>query len=243
MICERLLPTAPLETGTWPIVLDVELALKSQGLHGRARLGQCVVSAAEHAVTLASDLIRPRFIDAVADVDGNGPGVVRLASRSPRRSPFGVRFEGEAIAQALAGARRVIAVVCTIGPALEARVSSLLATDPLLAIALDALGSAACEQLAAAITTDLTRRATAERELVTGPLSPGMTGWTLPDAQRQLFALVDGSRLGVVLTSSGLMIPRKTLSFVVGVGPHVQARTPCPVCEVRDRCKYRPRHD
>lgn len=228
-----LTPESPEIVGTRTIDLDGELALRGQGLGPGARPGDRVRAAADRAVEQARQLIRPRFI--------------RVSSCVVRRSGAsvqvrGTRLEGSAIAEALEGADHVVAAVCTLGVALDARVSSLLADDPLVALALDGLGSAACERLADDVWAEIEAEAAEKGQVVTGPLSPGMIGWPLGEAQCQLFALVDPAPLGVVLTSNGQMIPRKTLSFLVGVGAAVRARSSCPVCSARDRCRFRPSH-
>jgi hypothetical protein len=105
-------------------------------------------------------------------------------------------------------------------------------------LAFDGLGSAACERLAAAVCAEIEEEAAARGLKATGPLSPGMIGWPLLDAQRQVFRLVDPASIGVVLTPAGQMIPRKSLSFVVGVGPHVRRQGKCAVCRVQERCRY-----
>lgn len=219
--------------GTRTITLDVDLALKGQGLPAGTRPRERVLAAAHDAVEQGADLIRPQFIRASRRILGRTSVAVELPAAS---------LEGEAIVRALEGAERAVAVVCTLGALLDRRVSCLLATDPLLALAFDGLGSGACERLAAEVCDEIGQEAAAEGNCVTGPLSPGMIGWPLREAQRQVFAFVDPAPLGVVLTSSGQMIPRKTLSFIVGVGPGVRARTSCPTCGVGDRCTFRPGH-
>jgi hypothetical protein len=219
--------------GARVIPLDVALALSGQGLRAGARPGERVLAAARQAVEEARDLVEPRFVRAAAPIIRRTRGTVELPA---------ALLEGEAIARALDGAARVVAIVCTLGPALDRRVSALLRTDPLLALAFDGLGSAACERLAADLCGELGQQAASQGNGVTGPLSPGMIGWRLREAQEQVFALVDPTPIGVALTSSGQMIPRKTVSFVVGVGTSVRAETSCPTCGARDRCKFRPNH-
>ena len=225
-------PEAPV-VGTRTIDLDVNLVLAGQGLRAGARPVACVLAAARRAVEQGAALIRPRFIHSAVPVVGRSTARVELPA---------VSLEGEAIASALDGADSVVAVVCTIGESLDARVSALLGADPLLALAFDGLGSASCERLAAEVRAEIARRAGAEGKCVTGPLSPGMIGWPLLDAQRELFRLVDPTPLGVVLRPSGQMIPRKTLSFVVGVGLRVRPVTSCHACGIGNRCRYRPDH-
>ncbi len=219
------------ETRTIP--LDVGLALRGLGLGPGARPGERVLAAANRAVEQARQLTSPRCIRS-RHLAGSGPqpGTVRVAQTT---------LEG-AVADALEGADEVIAVVCTIGPGIDARVSSLLGDDPLAALALDGLGSAACERLAEGICAEIEEEAALAGRRVTGPLSPGMLGWPLADGQRQLFEIVDSAPIGVVLTSSGQMIPRKTLSFLVGTGVAVRPGSSCPACGARDRCKFRTSH-
>ena len=223
----------PILLGTRTIPLDAALALAGQGLGHAARPGPRVLDAARQAAEQASTLVEPRFIGAIRSIVDRLPDAVRLPDAS---------LEGRAITAALEGATRVVAVVCTLGSALDDRISSLLADDPLLAMAFDGLGSAACEHLATDICREIEQQAAGEGNHVTGPLSPGMIGWPLRDAQGQVFALVDPTPIGVRLASSGQMIPRKTVSFVVGIGARVRAQSACPACGVRDHCRFRPQH-
>jgi hypothetical protein len=219
--------------GTRVVSLDIEAALAGQGLPRDARPGGSVMAAARQAVEAAPGLVDSRFVCTCASIAHRRATGVDLTT--------GV-IEGEAIACALDGAELVVAVVCTIGPLLERRVSALLDSDPLLALAFDGLGSVACERLAGTLCGEIEEQA-AERGMgVTGPLAPGMIGWPLLEAQRQVFALADPAPIGVVLTPVGQMLPRKSLSFVVGAGAGVQARTTCVACGARDRCKFRPNH-
>jgi len=219
--------------GTRTFPLDVASALAGQGLHRDARPGERVLAAARRAVEAGRDLVEGRFVRAAAPMAHHGAAGVEV--------PHAV-LAGEAIGSALEGAGTIVTVVCTIGPRLERRVSALLESDPLLALALDGLGSAACERLAGILCGEIEQHAADHGMRVTGPLAPGMIGWPLLEAQRQVFSLVDAARLGVVLTPSGQMIPRKSLSFVVGIGARVHRRATCPACGARDRCRFRPNH-
>ena len=214
--------------------LDVESTLAGQGLHRDARPGERVLAAARRAVEAGRDLVEGRFVRVAAPIARQGVAGIEVPP---------VVLEGEAIGGALEGATTVVTVVCTIGPRLERRVSALFESDPLLALALDGLGSAACQRLAGILCGEIVTHAADRGMRVTGPLAPGMIGWPLLEAQRQVFTLVDATPLGVVLTPSGQMIPRKSLSFVVGIGARVHKRAACPACGSRDRCKFRSNHD
>jgi hypothetical protein len=66
-----------------------------------------------------------------------------------------------------------------------------------------------------------------------------MIGWPIEQGQPQIFNLVDGSEAGISLTSSGQMVPRKTLSMVLGLGAKLgrSGRT-CDFCSLNETCQY-----
>ncbi len=230
------MPALDLDTplvGTRTLDLDVALALSGQGVRPGVSVSESILDAARRAVGEARDLFQPRFVSVGSPIIARTPDSVRL-------SLGWIRGEG-AVAR-LDCAASVVAVVCTLGVGADRRVTALLDVDPLLAFALDGLGSAACERLATGICADIGRAAAAAGNGVTERLSPGMIGWPLHEAQHQLFALVAPGPIGVALMPSGQMIPRKSLSFVVGVGARVRAQEQCGACGVRHRCTFRSNH-
>jgi hypothetical protein len=160
---------------------------------------------------------------------------IRAGDRAPRASATALIDEAFAEAAALVEARAVmhfshaglpgsahvppdvplVAVVCTIGPALEARVAEYAASgESARAAVLDAVGSAAAEEVAdasnrlvcqLAVPTDL--RPAARR-------SPGYGTWDIAE-QRVLFAFTQPGDIGVSLTEHCMMVPRKSVSYVV----------------------------
>jgi cobalamin-dependent methionine synthase I len=107
-------------------------------------------------------------------------------------------------------------------------------------LALDGVGSAAAEALAHAACRRFATLAATEGLQTTVSLSPGMLGWPVEEGQRQLFSLLDASLIGVILTRDYLMIPRKSLSLVIGVGTKVNVEgKPCDFCTMYDTCRYR----
>lgn len=72
----------------------------------------------------------------------------------------------------------------------------------------------------------------------TNRYSPGYCNWPVSD-QKQLFNIMGANRCGVVLSSSSLMLPIKSVSGIIGLGPDVKNRGyACAYCEA-DQCIYR----
>jgi hypothetical protein len=133
----------------------------------------------------------------------------------------------------------VVIVLCTIGDALERRGNEISSQDLILGLALDGLGSAAVEMLANACCKYFEMQAVTLDQSTSIPLSPGMLGWTVEVGQREIFDQLDSERIGVSLTESMLMIPKKSLTFVLGMGAQImELGTSCDYCSQRETCRY-----
>ena len=143
------------------------------------------------------------------------------------------------VAKQFAGAEQIKLVVCTIGSYLEQFADSSMLTDPPLGLALDGLANAAVEILS----QQVCERIGDEAELVgltsSAPLSPGISDWPVEVGQPQIFSLLDPSPAGITLTSSGMMVPKKSISFVVAVGPDMDQTELCELCNYQLTCRYR----
>jgi len=131
----------------------------------------------------------------------------------------------------------------TVGNAIEQEAERLREAGTLLdSMILDALGSATvselCERVAYRVFDWAEERGlNASRAFEPGS---GASCWPLEN-QRLIFANLRAEQIGVELTSHLLMRPRKTLSFVMGIGTEIeQASTPfsCQGCRRID-CPYR----
>jgi hypothetical protein len=218
----------------WKLPLDVDAVLAGQGCDPgmvRSRNG-AIVDAARRALELGERLIDAAVAFGVFDVEAVGRDAVALAG--------GRTLGGALVVDVLRGAERVAVAVATIGGALERRASALMVDEPLLALAVDGLGTAALGLLSTSVCRHFDEMAAGTGLQATVPASPGMDGWPLAEGQRELFGLVDAGGIGVRLMSSCQMIPRKSVSLVIGMGSGVtRGESPCERCGMRDACRYK----
>ena len=132
-------------------------------------------------------------------------------------------------------------VVCTVGAVIEDRIDSLFAEREFpVAYMLDSLGSVVVEALAEAILRQLCADRLSQGLKVTPRESPGYARWPIEE-QRKVFALVATETAGVALNPYCVMVPRKSISFAVGIGPEAKMGSilsPCQSCNLRN-CAYR----
>jgi hypothetical protein len=173
------------------------------------------------------------------------PRVVARWARVTRRSADDLEADGESLAIPSIGPRwgaveHVAAAVCTIGEALERRVSALWEARELpLASMLDSVGSGAVESLAEYV-NDLLCQQGLPSLRVTNRISPGYGEWDVAE-QRRLFRLCPGDAVGVHLNEACMMTPGKSISLMVGAGTAARVDhyfSQCARCWMRD-CAYR----
>lgn len=217
----------------WSLQLDVDHVLRGQGTDVsqiRAR-SQRLVRAAEQALQVGLPLLSPAVAYQRA--------AVRRLRHERLELEGGGSLTGPLIAQHLVGASEVVALVCTIGGDLDNLIARILPEDPVRGLALDGLGSAAVEALAVQASNHVESEALARGWRASLPLSPGMIGWPIEVGQPQVLGLVDAASIGVHLTSGGMMVPRKSISLVLGLGPNLEARgKACDYCSLRETCRY-----
>jgi hypothetical protein len=212
------------------ISLNADEVLRGQGIDpGRARRG--LIAPAEGIIDELSDLLDPAAVYDVLSVEDFHHKTIELEG--------GASFEGPLAARALAGAKKVALAVCTIGPALEQRTKELFADDPVRAMALDGAGIAALRKISDVIIADVREMAEKHGWGSGMRAQPGQEGWSIRQ-QRVIFEHLPTDEIGVTLTDSCLMIPRKSVSFVIGMGPDMRPdAVACDFCSKRGRCPWR----
>jgi hypothetical protein len=216
-----------------PLEIDPADVLRFQGYReGGEPPGPAVQALFDAALGLGRELMAPR-------------AVVRWAA--VRRHAHD-RLEAEDLTLAVPGlARRwgpieyVAAAVCTIGDALERRVSALWDARELpLAAMLDSVGSGAVESLAEYVNDLLCQDGVPCGLPVSNRVSPGYGDWDVRE-QRRVFDFVPGERIGVSLNEACFMTPTKSISLLVGAGRDVRVDdyfSQCARCWMRE-CAYR----
>ncbi len=217
----------------WELSLDADQVLRGQGADPAVirERRPSLVRYAEQALDEGLPLLHPAVIWSKLAVEGLRHERLSLEGRA--------RLSGSLIAEHMAAAEQAVILLCTIGAELENRVAVVMQDDPVMALALDGLGSAAVEALGAAACRRFEDQAAGEGLQASIPLSPGMIGWPVAEGQAEIFALIDPAEAGVSLTGTGMMMPRKSLTMVLGLGARVRtAGSACNYCSLNATCRY-----
>jgi hypothetical protein len=211
-----------------PFLIDRDMLLKLTGYSDKRPAPPRLVAAADRVIERAHALAHPRAVYEVHETALDDDGAVVLA---------GGRFTGKIIARVLKGSDLATAYALTLGPELDAEASALAANgDVLSSILLDTAGSLVVAKASIALIGRIFDAEAAPRGWsVTPPFGPGQCRWDLAE-QRVLFDLIAPSRIGIALTDTFLMIPKKSVSGVLGIGmpDEIFTTTPCRLCDRKD---------
>lgn len=225
-----------------PVLRDIRLDLKKnevlrrEGFRGyakaRSEIDRLVTELL--ASTARARLLEPATAYEIYPVTGMEPDRVLLEGDAA--------VSGSLVPSTFPEAKELAAAVCTIGPGLEKQVTEYSrAGETLRATLLDGIGSAAVDILAQEACRFISGEAAKRGLQGSSPVNPGMPGLPITE-QWHLLELAHAGDIGLSLTSSGVMVPRKSTSLLIAIGPEMKTWTPaevCARCNLRETCQYR----
>jgi len=178
----------------------------------------------------AQALLVPRFLYNVYKIDNISKASVEIHQDC--------RFKSPKLSKTLRPCEEIVCFIATVGARIERKIERLFEQNRFAdAFLLDAIGSAAVENLADRFQETIKNAVQEHEKAVTLRFSPGYCDWPVTE-QKELFKLLDSDPIGVELNDACLMTPRKTISGVFGIynddkiggDPY----TPCSDCPKTD---------
>ncbi len=166
--------------------------------------------------------------------------VFAVAALADGRRLSGTAFsaQGEAVGFLLDGCQGAALMAATLGGESERLLLRTQAVDPALATVLDAVLSAAIEAAADRVSEAISVRAKAQGWETTARFSPGYGDMPMSQTQEICGVLDSARQIGLTVSASGLMMPRKSVCAIIGEGKSVRGnrRTGCAFCAMRETC-------
>jgi hypothetical protein len=223
-----------------PVIVDMPLELKPaevlrrQEIPPESRLQPRIATTLQNLLSTVNEILQPAIAVATYSVSKVEPARISLAN--------GDGFRGTKLNTYLSQAKEIAAVICTIGPRLEEKVEAFFGLkESLQGFLLDGIGSAVVDVLAREAREYIVRDAQSRGYSASSPLSPGMGDIPISE-QKHIFELVPSDLIGVSLTSAEMLVPRKSVSMLIGIGPNMPVWDQievCARCAIRDTCHHR----
>lgn len=179
--------------------------------------------------------VKPRYTYKVFDIEMSDDGVAVLGTH--------LLFIGDDIKSHLMGCEKCILMCATISSEADKLIRSFEALDMTKAVVTDCLASAAVEQVCNQAELDI--KSELEDYNFTWRFSPGYGDFPL-DIQPDFLKVLDAQkRIGLNCTESLILIPRKSVTAVIGISKNEisKGKRGCVCCNMRDRCELRKRGD
>lgn len=218
--------------------IDKDTVLRYQG-YSRKRVNepnQHILQITEEEINRGYNLFKPQ-------------GIYRLLKINSFLSEEEIKLDGshifrfsKSIIKQLKGATYLLVGVVTIGSSLEEKISELFSQGEYpRALALDAVGTVAAEDFSRKVRSLACQEAIEQGFKTSRHFSPGYSGWNISQ-QKIIFEIIPADDIGVILTKGYMMLPQKSLSWVIGVGKKIDKSfsndNDCKNCQFRS-CKYR----
>lgn len=148
---------------------------------------------------------------------------------------------GQDIQRHLADCHQCILMAATLGADVERLLMQVQVSDMAQALILDSCASTAVENLCDNLEADLRTQIEAEGLFLTDRFSPGYGDLPL-DLQRDFCVLLNTQRqVGLTVSESSLLIPRKSVTAVLGIShsPRTTRSSGCANCNLFETCQIR----
>ena len=154
---------------------------------------------------------------------------------------LGVTFAGNDIPRMLDPCEEVVLFGATLGPGVERLMMRYEVVNAADSVIMDACASTAIENICNNFESDMRRTVEAEGRYLTDRFSPGYGDLPISE-QPKFFALLDMTRrIGVSLTPTTIMVPRKSVTAIMGIARTPQPHRPpdCEHCLMFRTCPFR----
>ncbi len=225
-----------------PVIRDIPLGLKTrevlrrQGLGGGAKIRPEIKILIQEllASVKKARLLEPAVAYEYYTVSSMKGSQISLDGDKAIRGPLLPAIFPEA--------KELAVLLCTIGPRLEKQVTDYSKSgETMRGMILDGIGSTAVDMVTPEVLRRLTNEVSSRGYEISSPVNPGMPGFPLTE-QWNLLGLVNADEIGVRLTASGVLVPRKSVSMVIGIGPKMTRWTEaevCARCSLKESCHYK----
>ena len=213
--------------------LDIEIdrrkVLQNIGYSDEGEPSVGISSLVDEYIENAHQLIEAAYSYVIRNVD-SVHGSIAVVEES-------IVLESQVIARLLERCCMVAVFLVTIGGHLEQTARRLADDDLVLqSYVLDAIGSEAVEVVADYVQDQTRQMARADGFVISRRFSPGYCDWDVSQ-QKMIFETVNADSIGVHLTDECLMVPKKSISGIIGIGHSeggLEYYNPCTTCDKRD---------
>ena len=184
-------------------------------------------------IETAKSVCSPKFTHMISDVEFNTDAIF-LSGTS-------IQLTGNDIKKHLTGAKKCIILACTLGTAFETELMRIQAKSVTDSVIFDAVGNAYIESFADSCENKLLKPYRDGGYYSKYRYSPGYGDLPIELQNDILSALSAQKRIGLSVTDTNILIPRKSITAFIGIydKPQSVLTSKCDACSSREFCKMK----
>ena len=179
-----------------------------------------------------TDIARPRFIYNIFSIEKNNGIFLQNTN---------LTLMGRDIARHLEKSEKCAVLCATLGSEIEMKINYYSKIELLKSVILDACASTLIEALCDNAENLIKEEAEKNGFFITSRYSPGYGDFDI-SIQKDLLNLIEApKRIGVTVTDSFIMLPRKSVSAVIGFQSEKTKKEidKCSTCNLKENCSFR----
>ena len=200
--------------------IDEEEVLRYQGCNNKLKkVNSTIMKITREEIERGHNLFETKGISTTVKIKkmSYSSGRVELENN------FSLNFNNSII-NLLKGSSCLVIGVVTLGSSLENKVYELFSQGEYpRAIALDAVGTVSVKSLRNYMSRLVCQKAREQNLQTTKHFSPGSVDWPI-NQQKNIFQMISTDKIGIQLTESYMMVPQKSLSWIIGIGKNIAVR-------------------
>ncbi|MCJ7855566.1 methionine synthase [Lachnospiraceae bacterium NSJ-143] len=173
----------------------------------------------------------PKVIYRVFDIDDKS-----FAFKGTNFIPY-----GKDIREILSQCQKAVAFAATIGTEIENIIRRYEVNNLYRALIIDSCASSAVENVCDNFQNELEEKINHMGLFITDRFSPGYGDMPFEQQKDMCSVLNTSKTIGVCLSRSGIMIPRKSVTAIIGISkePHKKRGKGCEYCSMFENCEFR----
>lgn len=188
----------------------------------------------EECRNITKDRINPRYTFRVYSIKQKYKGIIELEGTN-------LILESNDLYEVLKDCNECILMAATLGIDIEKDIKKYSCTELTKGIIIDSCATTAIEEVCDKVQNEIENNILKNGQYLTFRYSPGYGDLSI-EKNTEILTILNGQKeIGLTITNSGIMIPRKSVIAIIGITDKKveQDKTSCSTCKNKSKCKFK----
>ena len=193
-----------------------------------------LVEIIEECRNIAKDRINPRYTFRVYSIKQKYKGIIELEGTN-------LILESNDLYEILKDCNECILMAATLGINIEKDIKKYSCTELTKGIIIDSCATTAIEEVCDRVQNEIENNILKNGQYLTFRYSPGYGDLSI-EKNTEILNILNGQKeIGLTITNSEIMIPRKLVIAIIGITDKKveQDKTSCSTCKNKSKCKFK----